>query len=182
MANCNTNFLSPSGFKLTVAGFKEIAFQCTNVTIPGISTGNATQATPFNDIAIVGDKLQYEDLEITFLIDEDFLNYSLIHNWLVGMTYPQKSTQWRDFVQEMTDKDFKRRYDDFIEQIDIYLDILNSNYNTTFKAHFVDAFPVSITPVEFSTELSDIQYLTATARFKYTYFKLLDSFDKPKTL
>ena len=82
----------------------------------------------------------------------------------------------------MTDKDFKRIKDDFIDQIDIYLDILNSNFNTTFKAHFVDAFPVSLTPVDFSTELSDIQYLTATARFKYTYFKLLDANDKQKTL
>ena len=180
MNNCNTNFLSPTGFILTLPGFKEVSFQCTSVNLPGISMGSPNQGTPFNDISLVGDKLQYEDLEVTFLVDEDCVNYSLIHNWMVGITYPQKSTQWRDFVEHMKEKDFQNEGN--YEQIDVYLSILNSNYNTTFKIVYTDAFPVALSPLEFTTEASDIQYLSATARFRYTYFKITDRSNNQKTL
>jgi len=180
MTLCNENFLSPSGFKLVIPGFSSIGFQCTSANIPGIGMGGPTQATPYNDFQLTGDKLNYEDFNVTFLINEDCQNYSLIHNWLVGITYPQKATQWREFIDQMKDKDFQN--DNNLEQVDIFLHVLNSNYNTAYKVHFFDAFPISLTPMEFSTELSDIDYLKARITFRYTYFKLLDIFDKPLTL
>jgi hypothetical protein len=181
MTICNENFLSPTGFKLVVPGFTSIGFQCTSVNIPGISMGGPNQATPYNDFQLTGDKLTYEEFVVRFLIDEDCINYSLIHNWMVGITYPQKGSQWRDFVNEMKDKDFQVN-DDFLDQTDLYLHILNSNYNTSFKVYFVDSFPVALTPMEFSTDQNDVQYLSAEIRFRYTFFKLTDRFDKPLTL
>ena len=80
MTLCNENFLSPSGFKLVVPGFSSIGFQCTTANVPGISMGGPTQATPYNDFQLTGDKLNYEDFNITFLINEDCQNYALIHN------------------------------------------------------------------------------------------------------
>ena len=180
MTLCNENFLSPSGFKLVVPGFSSIGFQCTTANVPGISMGGPTQATPYNDFQLTGDKLNYEDFNITFLINEDCQNYALIHNWLIGITYPQKSTQWREFVDQMKDKDFQN--DNNLEQLDIFLYVLNSNYNIAYKVQFFDAFPVSISSMEYSTELSDIVYLKAGVTFKYTYFKLLDDNDRPLTL
>jgi hypothetical protein len=181
MTVCNENFLSPTGFKLVVPGFTSIGFQCTNVNIPGISMGGPNQATPYNDFQLTGDKLAYEEFVVRFLIDEDCINYSLIHNWMVGITYPQKGTQWSDFVSQMKDNDFQVS-EDFLDQTDLYLFILNSNYNTSFKVHFTDAFPVALTPMEYSTDATDIQYLSAEIRFRYTYFKLLDKNDKQLTL
>lgn len=181
MSHCNTNFLSPSGFILTLPGFDEIAFQCTTVNLPGISMNGPMQATPYNDFQLTGDTLNYEDLELSFLVDEDCVNYSLIHNWMVGITYPQKSDQWRNFVEKMKNKDFVVE-DESIEQIDLFLTVLNSNYNETFKMHFVDAFPISLTPLQFSTEETDIQYLKATVRFKYLYFKITDPENIEKTI
>ena len=180
MTLCNENFLSPSGFKLVIPGFSSIGFQCTTASVPGVSMGGPTQATPYNDFQLTGDKLNYEDFNITFLINEDCQNYALIHNWLIGITYPQKSNQWREFVDQMKDKDFQN--DNNLEQLDIFLYVLNSNYNTAYKVHFFDAFPVSISSMEYSTELTDIEYLKAAVTFKYTYFKLLDASDRPLTL
>lgn len=181
MTICNENLLSPTGFKLVVPGFTSIGFQCTNVNIPGISMGGPQQATPYNDFQLTGDKLNYDDFTATFLIDEECINYSLIHNWMVGITYPQKANQWRDLIQDMKDKDFQNDENN-LDQMDLYLFILNSNYNTAFKIHLVDAFPTALTPMEYTTEATDIQYLSAQVTFKYTYFKLLDKFDKPLTL
>lgn len=184
MTLCNENFLSPTGFKLIIPGFESIGFQCTSVNLPGVSMGGPMQATPYNDFQLAGDKLNYEDLTVTFLIDESCANYSLIHNWMVGMTYPQKSTQWRDFVKQMKDKDFQidKSSEAFLDQVDVYLHILNSNFNVTTKVHFYNAFPVTLTPMEYSSDSTDIEYLKATITFKYTYFKLLDKDNQQLTL
>lgn len=184
MTLCNENFLSPTGFKLVIPGFESIGFQCTSVNLPGVSMGGPMQATPYNDFQLAGDKLNYEDLTVTFLIDESCTNYSLIHNWMVGMTYPQKSTQWRDFAEQMKNKDYqiKQSSEEFLDQVDVYLHILSSNFNVSTKVHFYNAFPVALTPMEYSSDSTDIEYLKATITFKYTYFKLLDNEDKQLTL
>ena len=98
---------------------------------------------------------------------------------MVGITYPQKSDQWYEFARGMTDRDFQ---DENLEQLDLSLNILNSNFNTAFKCRFTDArFQFEFT-LEFSTDQSDVQYLIAEATFKYVYFKLTNSNDKELTL
>ena len=176
----NPNFLSPTAFCLSLPGFSEVSYQVQSANIPGIDMNGPIQATPYNDFQLGGDKLNYQDLTIQFLVDEKCVNYSLIHDWMVGITYPQKSTQWRDFVQKQVDKKFADVWN--IDQVQITLEILNNNYNTSFKIDFVDAFPVSLSTLQFDTNTNDIQYLTATAVFKYTYFKLLDKNNKQLTL
>ncbi len=180
MSDYNANFLSPTGFKLDLPGFDKVDYQCNEALIPGISMNNPVQATPYNDIQLSGDKLNYEDLTVNFLVDEGCVNYALIHDWMVGITYPQKSTQWRDFVQKQVDKKFQETWN--VDQVDIVLNVLTSNYNTSFKVKFFDAFPVGLSSLRFTTDTDTINYLTASATFRYTYFKLLDKFDKQLTL
>jgi len=86
MTQCNTNFLAPTGFQLDIPGFTSVGFQCVSANIPGLTMGGPTQATPLNDFQLSGDKLSYETLTVRFLVDEDCNNYSLIHNWMVGIT------------------------------------------------------------------------------------------------
>lgn len=175
----NTNFLAPVAFQLDIPLFKEVSFQCNSANIPGISMGGPQQATPFNDFQLSGDKLNYEDFQVTILIDEDLRNYSIIHNWMTGITYPQKSGQWREFANTMIEKEHKGPdYD----RLDLTLRILNSSFNTQTVVKIYDAFPVGITSLPFSVDTNDIQYLTADITFKYTYFKLLDKNDKELTL
>jgi len=179
MTQCNDNFLSPTGFILDIPGFSSIGFHCVSANIPGISMGGPQQATPFNDFQLSADKLSYDNLTVRFLVDEYCANYALIHNWMVGITYPQYLEQWKEFKQEMQDKDFKT---DDPDTIDLTLRILTSNYNTAFKCKFLDAAPISLSTLEFSTEQSDVQYLTAEVTFRYVYFKLTDTTDKNLTL
>lgn len=175
----NTNFLAPVAFQLDIPLFKEVSFQCNSANIPGISMGGPQQATMFNDFQLSGDKLNYEDFQVTILIDEDLRNYSIIHNWMTGITYPQKSGQWREFADKMVEKEHKGPdYD----RLDLTLRILNSSFNTQTVVKIYDAFPVGITSLPFSVDTNDIQYLTADITFKYTYFKLLDKNDKELTL
>ena len=68
------------------------------------------------------------------------------------------------------------------EDFDLYLRILTSNFNTSFKCQFVDAAPISLSTLEFSTDQTDVQYLIAEATFRYVYFKLTNKNDTELTL
>jgi hypothetical protein len=168
--NCNNNFLSPTGFRLDFPGFDQVGFTCTEATLPGISMGGPTQATPLNDFMLTGDKLNYQNLVVKFLIDEDLTNYSMLHNWMVGITYPQYLKQWQELAESLKAKDFTEANN--YEQLDCVLSILNSNYNTITTVKYVSAFPVDLTGVTFSTEQTDVVYATATATFAYNYYEI----------
>lgn len=168
--NCNNNFLSPAGFRLDFPGFESIGFTCTESTLPGISMGGPIQATPLNDFQLTGDKLTYQNLTVKFLIDEDLSNYTMIHNWMVGITYPQYLEQWQELAKSLKAKEFTEVNN--YEQLDCVLSILNSNYNTIATVKYISAFPVDLTGITFSTEQTDIVYATATATFAYTYYEI----------
>ena len=116
MTQCNSNFLAPNGFQLDIPGFSSVGFQVISANIPGISMGGPQQATPLNDFQLSGDKLEYESLTVRFLVDEDCTNYSFIHNWMVGITYPQQEGSWHKFAQAMRDRNFQ---DDSLDSIDM---------------------------------------------------------------
>ena len=58
---------------------------CTAANIPGITLGEAMYPTPMVDINLTGDKLTFETLNITFIVDEELQNYRELWNWLVGI-------------------------------------------------------------------------------------------------
>ena len=164
-----SNFLAPVAFQLDIPFFKEVSFQCNEANIPGISMEGPQQATIYNDFQLAGDKLNYEDFTISFLVDEDMRNYSIIHNWMTGITYPQKASQWREFADAMKAKEHKG--DDY-DRLDLTLRILNSNYREVAKVKFNDLFPTSLTSLDFDATNTDVQYFTAEATFKYTIYNI----------
>ena len=54
----NRNFLSPIGFKFTIAKTPKVDFFCNSARIPEITLGTTIQASYLKDIDITGDKLQ----------------------------------------------------------------------------------------------------------------------------
>ena len=50
--------------------------------------------------------------------------------------------------------------------------IYNSSFNAVAKVDFQSLFPTSLTAVEFNAQTTDINYIMATASFKYTIFNV----------
>jgi len=171
----NRNFLSPIGFKFLLARFPKVDFFCNKAGIPGINLGVAIQPTYLKDIPIPGDKLEYADLTLDFLVDEDLVNYVEVYNWLIGLGYPENISQFNEFRSrnEMnpstSGKDLSNIYSDGT------LQILNSNYQPQANIRFKDMFPVSLTALDFDATKKDYEYLTARVTFKYTIYNILDT-------
>jgi hypothetical protein len=170
----NRNFLSPIGFKFTLAKEPKVAFFCNSARIPEINLEVVTQATYLKDIDVPGDKLTYGDLSIRFLVDENMENYMAVHNWLTGLGFPEIASQFK----ELTTLDNGLR-DEKAAFSDGSLYILNSNFRNTAVVKFKDLFPVSLTSLEFDATPNDIQYFTAEASFKYTVYNILGNDNNP---
>ena len=163
----NRNFLSPVGFKFTLSKEPKVAFFCNSAGIPQITLGTEIQATYLKDIDVPGDKVTYGDFSLRFLVDEDMKNYMAIHNWITGLGFPETTDQYK----KLTTNDDKLR-DPKEAFSDGSLYILDSNYNTNSVVKFKDLFPISLTPLEFDSTKTDIQYFTADATFKYTIYNI----------
>ena len=164
----NRNFLSPAAFQFTVTKEPKVSFFCTSASIPELFFQTNVQPSYLKDIDVPGEKLEYGDLTVRFLVDEDLTNYMAIHNWMTGIGYPETL---QDFKTETTKPDTSR--DMNLQFSDGSLSILNSNFRTNAIVKFKDLFPVSLTSLEFDTAVTDIQYFTAEATFKYLVYNIV---------
>ena len=165
----NRNFLSPVGFKFTLAKDPKVTFFSNSARIPEINLGTAVQASYLKDLDVPGDKLTYGDFNLRFLVDENLENYMSIHNWLTGLGYPESS---QDFIDLITEDGSQNQQNSFS---DGSLHILNSNYRDVAIVKFSNLFPVSLTSLDFEATDVDINYFTAEVSFKYTIYNILSA-------
>jgi len=164
----NRNFLSPIGFKFTISKTPKVDFFCNSARIPEIVLGTVIQPNYLKDIDVPGDKLQYGDFALRFLVDEQLENYMAIHNWLTGLGFPQTAQEYKDLT---TDQDDQRDPNQAFS--DGALHILNSNYRNVAVVKFEGMFPTSLSSLEFEATDNDINYFTAEVNFKYTVYNIL---------
>ena len=172
----NRNYMSPIGFTFSIARFPKVSFFSNKAALPPITLGGAEQSNYLKQIMHPGDRLEYGELPIEFLVDEEMLNYSLVHNWMTGLGFPESMKQFEEFT---TDRDGQR--DLKLQYSDATLGILNSNYNTIAKIKFWDIYPTSLSTLEFSAGETDVNYFVASATFGYLHYQILDKNDKPLT-
>lgn len=167
----NRSFLSPTGFKFSLAKKPKVDFFCDSATIPGINLGVAIQPSYLKNIPVPGDVLSYDDLVLSFNIDEDMENYLEVHNWLTQFGFPRDASQYQELLNE--DENNPGKQSAISGMSDGTLLIYNSNYRPTIQVNYKDLFPVSLSPVKFESKVNDVQYLTAEVIFKYTIYDIV---------
>ena len=174
----NRNFLAPVGFKFTLDRAKSVSFFCNQANIPDITLGVAEQPTWLKDIPVPGDKIQFGDLNLRFLVDEDLKNYMSIQHWIRGLGYPETMKEFSDLESEATmPANFGQPGDNIYS--DGTLQILNSALVPNFQVVFKDLFPYSLTTLSFDATDTDIEYFTADVSLKYSIYNLTDLENNP---
>ena len=173
----NRNYMSPLGFKLILTKTPKVDFLCQSANIPSISMGTAIQPSYLKDIPVPGDKVLYDDLNVRFLVDEKMENYLAIYKWITGLGFPESIGQFSQLKKDdirtnaSASDDGDPRYFEFS---DATLQILNSNYKPSVLINFKDAFPVSLSTLDFDVTARDYSYFTAEVTFKYTIYNITD--------
>ena len=159
------NFLSPLGFKFLIKRAPNVNFFIQKVNIPDISLPETYHNNPFVKIPYSGDHMQYGTLKVTFKVDEELKNYLEIHDWVRGLGFPQNFEEYKR-INEQNALEGKGL------RSDISLIILNSSMNPNHEITFIDAFPTSLSELQFNTTDTTVNYLEASAEFKYIRFDI----------
>ena len=149
----NINPLSPTGFMLQVEKLPEVQFFCQEASIPSVALPAALQGAGLIYIPQKGDQLDYSDLTVTFLVDSQLKNYKAINRW---MTNGLPSTGQTETMHS-----------------DGSLHILGPNNAVIQTVQFADLIPISLESLTFSSTQSDVNYLTGSVTFRYSYYHFL---------
>lgn len=157
----NKNFLSPLGFKFNIYKTPGVNYFVQAAAIPSLNIGRVEQGTPFSRLKFPGDKLDYGDLNITFRVDEELRNYYELYNWMTGMGKPENFDQYKTLATAPQGQGIYS---------DATLVVLSSAKNPIVEISFRNLYPVSLSEINFNTQLNDVDYIDVIATFAYEIF------------
>ena len=176
------DYASGTQWRLAFNRLPKTNWFCTAANVPGITLGEAQYPTPMSDMFVTGDKLTFETLNITFLVDEELQNYRELWDWIVGIGSPVNHSQWettlskgdgaiRSFATPDADPRTKSTYEESNLYSDATLIVYNSKNMAKVNVKFKNMFPTSLSSLEYSQDLTDVEYFKASASFRYLYYE-----------
>ena len=190
------DYASPTQFKFQLAKLPKVEYFTTACNIPGISLSAALQPTPLKDIPLPGDTVEFNDLEITFLVDENLENYREIHGWIYGIGFPKDNKQYSALVDANKDRFPTTGKDSQTHDAgkvkygampigpifsDATLNVLTSKNTANIEVRFSDVFPTALSGLNFDQQADDVNYLSATVTFKYKIYEFALKGRQPTT-
>ena len=178
------DYSSPTQFRFIINQLPKVEYFTVAGNIPGLTLDEIDLGTPLKNIPLMGNKLTYEDLTITFIVDEDLQNYIEMHTWLTSIGFPKDRSQFRDFRSatsnvktstfgESTDiGDVKPSTPERAMYSDAVMTILTNKNNPVVECRFADVFPTSLSGLTYSQNQTDVDYLTAEVNFKYQIYEI----------
>tara|TARA_B110000046_G_scaffold124457_1_gene130892 strand:+ start:418 stop:1035 length:618 start_codon:yes stop_codon:yes gene_type:complete len=187
------DYSSPTQFRFMIHQLPKVEFFTTAANIPAISLGELVIPTPYKSIPILGDNLTFDNLSISFIVDEELQNYRTIHDWMIGIGFPKSRQQFIDFrnsgsntPQEgqggntgtgISNKDIGGRGGPAIADKAFYTDatltILSNKNNPIVEVRFSDLFPVALSGLDYNQNVTDVEYITATIDFRYKLYEMV---------
>ena len=162
----NLNYLSNISFRLTMEDAPHLTWFCQSVNVPGVSVESIEMATPFANIPYAGGNVSFEELSVTFIVDEHLKNWIEIYDRCIALGFAEGHEKYR-LLKASTDLTPRGG-----TVSTIVLTILTSAMNPQMEFHFYEAFPISISSLDFSSSATDVEYFTATAGFRYTNYEI----------
>lgn len=157
-------------FSFNLVKFPEIAFMLQSAELPSIQLGIALMSTLVHDVPFPGETLTFSDLTVSFIVNEDMSNYMTIHEWMMGLGYPESHQMYKDLLLNSKNavslSELSKGYTDGV------LTILGNYNKPIMQVRFIDAFPISISGMSFSSTNSDSEPIIATVTFAYSHYTL----------
>jgi len=180
------DYASPIQFRFKCSKLPKVEFFCQTANIPGIGLGVADIETSLKSIPFPGDKVNYQDLAISFLVDENLENYKEIHDWIIGLGAPQDHTQFANLRATSSDR-FPgtsssnaitgQATADPLPESGVYSDatltVLNSKNIAVTEIRFHNIFPTSLGSLSYDVQASDVNYLSTSVDFSYMYYEIV---------
>ena len=178
------DYASPTQFRFGIHQLPKVEFFSTAATIPAIALSDVIVPTPFKSIPMMGDQLTYDNLSVSFIVDEYLENYLSIHEWMTAIGFPKNRTQFSQFKSNTSNTpstasspsndigDVQKPTSSNALFSDATLTILSNKNNPIVNVFFRDIYPIAMTGLSYNQAATDVEYLTAEITFAYQLYEI----------
>ena len=145
-----------NNFDFTIACLPHTVFNVQRINIPGVTVTEVQVPTPgaTAKLNLPGNTMQFEPVQTSFMIDDEFDNYIEIWNWLVQHGGPEDVFQTE---RKMSDASL----------------IITSNFlSPKLQVKFKDVHPTGLGDVSFETTVTTAVPLICEATFRYDTYTI----------
>jgi hypothetical protein len=161
------NELNLDRFKLTFREIPNITINCQAAPVPGVSGHPLEMPNSLNKLFVPGRKMDYENLTVTFKVDENLKTWKELYAWMLGIYSPQEFEQFVEFQKHLEIAPFINQYK---YGFDATVHSLTNAMNPNIEFTYVHLFPISLSAIDFNFTNSEMS--TAQATFQYDYFMI----------
>jgi hypothetical protein len=151
------NLTQQNRFEMVFSVLPNVTYTLNEVNLPGLNISNPTIPTIFNTTWQGADSATFDQLNINFLVQENFSNYFEIHDWMRAISFPDSFDNRQDLLRFEGEDSYG------------FLTINNSNNRPLFRFHFYNIIPNTLTGLELAAAQSE--ELFASATFNYTIYR-----------
>lgn len=164
MALCNTNFLQPSGFTVSIdrENYPTVEYFSKAVTLPSVDVNAADIGIRRAVMPSAGDTVTFGTLDFDVAVDEDLNAYNEMYQWMERLVNEKQITK-KEAIESGS----------IATEADITVGILSSHNNVNRRFKFYNCVPISISGFEMNTEAGAETPLVFTTSFRFLQFELI---------
>ena len=181
------DYASPTQFRFGIHQLPKVEFFAVSAAIPAIALSDVVIPTPFKSIPMMGDQLTFDNLSVSFIVDEHLENYLSIHEWMTAIGFPKNRKQFSEFKTNISNTpstarsaaststdigDVKAASPNNALFSDATLTILSNKNNPIVNVFFRDLYPVAMTALDYNQQATDVEYITASIDFAYQIYEI----------
>lgn len=148
------NALTNVKFKFDIQRAPNVTYWMQSCILPTVQIEGGILPGMRRDVPIPGQKAEFENLVITFIVDQDLKNYEEIFNW------------FQDIASAST-------IDQMVANCSLHF--LNGDNEVNRTIDFIGAYPTVMTELSLNSDDSDTVPVTCSVTFNYEYFKFANT-------
>jgi len=155
-----TDILKQDSFRVEILSLPSVVLFTQELDLPGVILGEAIRVNPNIDYALPGDKIDFENFTLTFMVDEKLENYLEVMKWMFGLGFPRSTKEFKNLKEGNS----------YNEMSDIKIQLLTNKMNYYSEITFVNAFPISLSAIQLSYTDEGPVHPKAVVEFQYHYY------------
>jgi len=157
----NKSFLSNNKYEFVIDRLPHVTFFIQSVVIPDVSLVGTQVSSPYVSVPIPGNILNYGELQVTYIMDEDMRAWREIYDWMYNLGNPESKNKIGDLTQTLGRRNSVTS--------DASLLVKSNANNPRVKFTFKDMFPTTLGGVTLSSAEGQ-EFITSTISFLYSHY------------
>jgi len=168
----NKDLLQSTKFRLNFGILPGMTYFCQSANLPGVALNEIIRNTPFVDLYSPGEKISYDTLNITFLLDEEIQAWEQLHDWIRNLTFPTDFKEYKDLERMSRVSNYRSSVNLKPQFSDGSLTIFTNKNNASIRINFKDLFPTTLGSILFNAADTADNIISADASFRFSYYNI----------